>query len=90
MTVVLTEAGDTAAARRVCAAGLARSRDVGDLPNEAASLTLMATLDLQAGRAGDAAAHLREALQVTARTCVRSARTWTVSGTRPAAAAAPT
>ncbi len=68
LTAVLTEAGDTAAAKRVCAAGLARSRDVGDLPNETASLTRMAILDLQAGRAGDAAAHLREALQVAART----------------------
>ncbi len=68
LTAVLTEAGDTAAAERVCAVGLARSRDVGDLPNETTSLTLMAILDLQAGRAGDAAAHLREALQAAART----------------------
>ena len=68
MTTVLTEAGDLAAAERSCAAGLARSRDAGDLRNLASLLTQMAILDLQAGRVEDAAAHLREALQIAART----------------------
>ena len=68
VTVVLIEAGDLAAAERVCAAGLARSRDAGDLWNLADLLTQMAILDLQAGRVEDAAAHLREALQIAART----------------------
>ena len=68
LTGVLTEAGDLAAAERICAAGLARSRDAGDLWNLAGLLPKMATLDLQAGRAEDAAAHLREALQIAART----------------------
>ena len=64
---MLTEAGDLAAAESVCAAGLARSRDAGDLRNLAVLLMQMATLDLRAGRVEDAAAHLREALQITAR-----------------------
>ena len=67
LVMMLTEAGDLAAANRVCAAGLARSRDAGDLWNLAALLTPITTLDLQAGRIEDAAAHLREALQITLR-----------------------
>ena len=67
LTEVLTEAGDLAAAERVCAAGLARSRDAGDLWNQAGLLPRMAILDLQAGRVQDAAAHLREALQIAVR-----------------------
>jgi len=72
LTEVLTGAGDLAAAERVCAAGLARSRDAGDLWNQVGLLPKMATLDLRAGRADDAAAHLREALQIAARTGARS------------------
>ena len=68
LTDVLIRAGDLAAAERVCAAGLAQSRDAGDLWNLASLLPKMATLDLQAGRAEDAAAHLREALQIAVRT----------------------
>ena len=67
-TEVLTHAGDLAAAEPVCVAGLDQSRDAGDLWSLAQLLVRMAILDLQAGRTGDAAAHLREALQVTART----------------------
>jgi predicted ATPase/DNA-binding CsgD family transcriptional regulator len=68
LTIVLTEAGDLAAARSTCAAGLARSRDTGDLWALARLLTQMAVLDLRAGRAADAPAHLQEALQVAWRT----------------------
>ena len=64
----LIEAGDLAAAEPVCAAALARSRDAGDLWNQACLLAQMATLDLQAGRIQDAAAHLRESLQLATRT----------------------
>jgi DNA-binding CsgD family transcriptional regulator len=71
VTVVLTDAGDLAGAERVCAEGLARCRDAGDLWNLAALLPRMAILDLQAGRHQDAAAHLRETLQVAARTGAR-------------------
>ena len=63
----LTEAGDLAAAEDICAAGLAPFRDAGDLWALAALLTLMAILDLRAGRTEDAAAHLREALQINLR-----------------------
>jgi DNA-binding CsgD family transcriptional regulator/tetratricopeptide (TPR) repeat protein len=65
---VLTLAGDFAAAERVCADGLAASRDAGDLINQQSLLARMALLDLRAGRAEDAAAHLREALQLASRT----------------------
>jgi predicted ATPase/DNA-binding CsgD family transcriptional regulator len=68
LTTVLIEAGDLAAAEEVCAAALARSRDAGDLWNQAALLPQMADLDLRAGRTGDAAAHLQEALQLAMRT----------------------
>jgi predicted ATPase/DNA-binding CsgD family transcriptional regulator len=68
LTEVLTAAGDLAAAERSCAAGLARSREAGDLWNQMGLLPKMAILDLRAGRVGDAAAHLNEALQIAART----------------------
>ena len=68
LTEVLTAAGELAAAERVCAAGLAQSREAGDLWNQVGLLPKMATLDLRAGRAEDAAAHLQEALQIAART----------------------
>ena len=68
LTMVLTDAGGLAAAERICAAGLARSRDAGDLWTQAKLLIRMAILDVQAGRADDAAAHLREGLQVAGRT----------------------
>ena len=67
LTKCLAKAGDLAAAGRVCADGLARSREAGDLRNRGALLTKMAELDMRAGRVEDAAAHLREALQATAR-----------------------
>ena len=63
LTGVLIEAGDLAAAERVCAAALARcpGRRRPVEPGEPAAR--MVDLDLRAGRTGDAAAHLREALQ---------------------------
>jgi predicted ATPase/DNA-binding CsgD family transcriptional regulator len=72
LTVVLIAAGDLAAAGRVSAEGLARARDAGDLWNQSVLLPHVAWLDLQAGRAGDAAAHLREGLQIAVRTGSRS------------------
>jgi len=68
LTIVLADAGDLAEAARAGAAGLARARDAGDLPNQAALLPRIVDLDLRAGRTGDAAAHLREGLQVAVRT----------------------
>ena len=67
LTSVLTRAGDLAGAERSCAAALARCRDVGDLWIQPELLTHMAMPDLQAGRIEDAAAHLREALQIAIR-----------------------
>jgi DNA-binding CsgD family transcriptional regulator len=64
----LIQAGDFAAAEPVCAAALAASRDAGDLRALPEELRRMAELDLRAGRAGDAAAHLREALPLALRT----------------------
>jgi DNA-binding CsgD family transcriptional regulator len=64
LTEALVEAGDLAAARRVCAATLARSRDVGDLYNLFTSLATIGFLDLQADRTSAAAAHLHEAIEI--------------------------
>jgi non-specific serine/threonine protein kinase len=68
LTETLIQAGDFAAAEPACAAALAASRDAGDLRNLPDLLYRMALLDLRAGRAGDAAAHLREAVQLALRT----------------------
>jgi predicted ATPase/DNA-binding CsgD family transcriptional regulator len=67
LTTVLMRAGDLAAADRVSAAGLAQAREAGDLWNQSALLPRMADLDLRAGRVEDAAAHLREGLQIAVR-----------------------
>jgi non-specific serine/threonine protein kinase len=68
LALVLASAGDVAEAERLAAAGLARARDAGDLFNQAVLLPRIVELDLQEGRTGDAAAHLREGLRVAART----------------------
>jgi predicted ATPase/DNA-binding CsgD family transcriptional regulator len=60
----LAEAGDLAAAEQACAATLTQARDAGDLNILGELLSVMADLDLRAGRSGAAAAHLREAAQV--------------------------
>jgi predicted ATPase/DNA-binding CsgD family transcriptional regulator len=64
----LAEAGDLAAAEGACAATLAQARDVGDLYALGMVLPVMADLDVQAGRVGDATAHLREAAQLSLQT----------------------
>ncbi len=68
LTVMMIAAGELAATEGICAAGLARSRDAGDLWHLTVLLTQMPILDLQASRTGDAAAHLRESLQIALRT----------------------
>jgi DNA-binding CsgD family transcriptional regulator len=68
LTIALIMAGDLAAAEDVCAAGLARSREVGDVFNQWGLLPQMVILDLHTGRVQDAAAHLREGLQLAVRT----------------------
>jgi non-specific serine/threonine protein kinase len=67
LTIALTEAGDLAAARHACMAGLAGARAASHQGALAESLNRMAMLDLRAARAEDAAAHLREALQIADR-----------------------
>ena len=71
LTTVLIEVGELAAAERTCAAGLADSRDAGDLWSLGNLLEKMVVLDLAAGRYAAAAVHLREALQTALRTGVR-------------------
>jgi predicted ATPase/DNA-binding CsgD family transcriptional regulator len=61
---VLTEAGDLAAAEQVCAAALASCREVGDQGNLCGVLWYLTILDLRTGRIDEAAAHLRELLQI--------------------------
>ena len=68
LTRTLTTAGDLAAAADVCAAALARSREAGDVIIQWGLLARMVTLDLHAGRVRDAAAHLREGIQIIVRT----------------------
>ena len=75
MIGALIDAGDLAAAESACAAALARCRDAGDLLDLPHMLMLMADLDVQAGRFQDAAAHLREGLQIA----VRAGDLWDVA-----------
>jgi predicted ATPase/DNA-binding CsgD family transcriptional regulator len=67
LALVLIAAGEAAAAERCCADALDGCREAGDLQTQAALLTLLAHLDLDAGRLTDAAAHLQESLQVSLR-----------------------
>jgi DNA-binding CsgD family transcriptional regulator len=67
MIMALIDAGDLAAAESACAAALARCRESGELLSLPQLLMLMTDLDVQAGRISDAAAHLREGLQVAVR-----------------------
>jgi predicted ATPase/DNA-binding CsgD family transcriptional regulator len=67
LTWALIAAGDLAAAEPVCAATLARCREAGDLWTVAVLLPGMVILDLEAGRIRDAAAHVREAVELDTR-----------------------
>jgi predicted ATPase/DNA-binding CsgD family transcriptional regulator len=67
LVLVLTAAGEFSAAERSCFEALDRCREAGDLQTQAALLTLLAHLDLDAGRLTDAAAHLHESLLVSLR-----------------------
>jgi predicted ATPase/DNA-binding CsgD family transcriptional regulator/transcriptional regulator with XRE-family HTH domain len=68
LTGALILAGDLAGADDVCAAGLARSRDAGDVFNQWSLLPQMVFLEVHAGRFEHAVAHLREGLQIAVRT----------------------
>ena len=67
MTMALIEAGDLAGAQGVGAAALARCRDAGDVMKLPQLVMMMADLDLRAGRIKDAAAQVREGLQIAVR-----------------------
>ena len=67
LAMVLTEIGELDSARRVCAAGLARSRQVDDLANLVPLLGVMADLDRLAGNPAEAGACLEEAVAVASR-----------------------
>jgi non-specific serine/threonine protein kinase len=67
LALVLIAVGEFAAAGRCCATALDGCRQVGDLQTQAALLTLLGHLDLDAGHLTDAAAHLEEAVQVALR-----------------------
>jgi predicted ATPase/DNA-binding CsgD family transcriptional regulator len=68
LTSVLADAGNLTEAAHAGAAGLALARDAGDLWNQALLLPRIVDLDLRAGRADDAAVHLREGLHLGVRT----------------------
>jgi DNA-binding CsgD family transcriptional regulator/tetratricopeptide (TPR) repeat protein len=67
LVLVLIAAGEISAAERCGSEALAHCREAGDLQAQAALLTLLGHLDLDAGRLIDAAAHLQESLQVALR-----------------------
>ena len=69
--MIMIETGDLAGAEQACAAGLASSRDVGDLTNLSGQLWNKVFLDLRASRIDDATAHLRELLQIGMQTGLR-------------------
>jgi DNA-binding CsgD family transcriptional regulator len=71
VTGVLIEAGDLAAAEQACTAALTSCREMGDQANLCGALWYMSILDLRTGRTGDAAAHLRELLQIATRAGLR-------------------
>jgi len=68
LTGTLVMAGDLAAAGEVCALALTRSLDASDVSEQWFLLPWMVILDLHAGRVQDAAAHLREGIEISLRT----------------------
>jgi predicted ATPase/DNA-binding CsgD family transcriptional regulator len=68
---VLTEAGDLAAAEQTCSATLAQCREVGDQGNLCGALWHLTILGLRTGRIEEAAAHLRELLQIATQAGLR-------------------
>jgi DNA-binding CsgD family transcriptional regulator len=72
LAYALFEAGEAVAAQRSCADGLARARQAGALQDQAEFLHVAVYLDRQAGQIAEAAAHLREALELASRIGYRS------------------
>jgi predicted ATPase/DNA-binding CsgD family transcriptional regulator len=67
VAMVLTKLGELDSARRVCAAGLARSRQVDDLTNLVPLLEVMADLERLAGNPAEAGVYVQEAAAVASR-----------------------
>ena len=67
MGLVLIAAGELGAAERCCSEALDRCREAGDLQTQAALLTLLGHLDLDAGRLVDAAVRLHESAHIALR-----------------------
>ncbi len=68
LAIVLAAVGQVAAAQRSSADGLAWARQAGDLSGQAFWLIMLGYMDQTAGRIPQAGAHLREVLQIAART----------------------
>jgi len=68
LAVALSETGQAAEAQRYCADALAQAQQAGAPFDQGDCLSLMAGLDLAAGRPAEARAHLRQALEVYAHT----------------------
>jgi predicted ATPase/DNA-binding CsgD family transcriptional regulator len=68
LTAALIQAGENASAEQNCSQALASARAAGDLRDHADCVSQLADLDLRAGRLPEARMHLREAVQLTART----------------------
>jgi predicted ATPase/class 3 adenylate cyclase/DNA-binding CsgD family transcriptional regulator len=68
LIAALIATGDLPAAERTCASVVTKARETGDLRVLGSLLDLTANLDLRSGRTQDAAACLRESLQITMRT----------------------
>jgi len=67
LALVLTEAGELACARRVCAPGVELARQVDDLANLVPLLEVMGDLERKAGNPADAGGYLEEAIDVASR-----------------------
>ncbi len=68
LTDILIDVGDLTAAEDSCVTELDRARQAGDVQSQSFCLDVLAELDQRAGRIAEAAAHLREALEIATRT----------------------
>jgi len=67
LATTLTQSGELAVARRLCAAGLTLSRQADDVMHLVGLLTTMVTIERRAGNADEARAHLSEAGGIASR-----------------------
>ncbi len=67
LAIALDEVGEPGEAQRHCTRGLAQAREAGDLRDQADCLELMTRLALKAGRVSEAAAHMREGVEIGVR-----------------------